>query len=122
MVNFMKLIFAGVKMGSTEFARTGDKNQDYLHFYLTSRMYDCSLNVGSKDTFYQVIKSPFQSIDVVTNSTYFQTFKCHKFVLGAASCVFETMLFGNFREATLGKDEPITLENVTPAAFVLAMR
>jgi len=51
-----------------------------------------------------------------------QVFKCHKVILASASSFFHKMFDGAFKEATFGKDEPITLENVTPAAFDLAMR
>jgi len=42
--------------------------------------------------------------------------------LGNASCVFEKTFYGDFKEATLEKDDPVTLENVPPAAFDLAMK
>jgi hypothetical protein len=39
-----------------------------------------------------------------------------------ASVVFEKMLFGNFKEARMGPDEPILLDKVDPQVFECAMR
>lgn len=51
-----------------------------------------------------------------------QEFKCHKLLLSTASCVFAKMLFGHFKEARLGVDEPIQLHGVKPEAFECAIR
>jgi len=46
-------------MNSTEgWERNGDKYKDELQLYLTSSMYDCSLNVGTENT-YQVFYIAF---------------------------------------------------------------
>jgi len=41
-------------------------------------------------------------------------------ILGTASSVFQTMLFDDSK--ALGKDDQIPIENVSPAAFDLAMK
>jgi BTB/POZ domain len=51
-----------------------------------------------------------------------QDFKCHKYVLSMASDVFKAMFFGHFKEATMGPDEPILLDNIDPLVFQCAMR
>jgi BTB/POZ domain len=51
-----------------------------------------------------------------------QDFKCHKLVLSLASEVFEIMLFGDFKEAKMGPNEPIPLDKIDPEVFECAMR
>jgi len=107
---------------ASDWKRSRNKYENELHLYLTSCMYDCSLNVGTMDT-YQVRTANFPkyTFDLIFDNQL-QVFKCHKLILGTASCVFQKMFYGDFKEATLGKDELISLKNVPPAAFDLAMR
>jgi BTB/POZ domain len=51
-----------------------------------------------------------------------QNIKSHRLLLSISSCVFAKMLFGHFKEAKLGADEPIPLHGVTSDVFECAMR
>lgn len=53
---------------------------------------------------------------------FFQIFKCHKIILASCSEVFETMLFGSFKEANVNRDFEICISKTSPDVFDLAMR
>jgi len=48
-------------------------------------------------------------------------FKCHKAFLSAASKVFHKIFYGFFMEAKKGPDDPILINNESPAVFEAAM-
>jgi hypothetical protein len=51
-----------------------------------------------------------------------QDYKCHKKILSTASAVFKIMLYGQFKEAKMGPDEPILLGEVDPPVFECTLR
>ncbi|XP_059487056.1 uncharacterized protein LOC132203357 [Neocloeon triangulifer] len=85
----------------SEWHRTGDRTLDELALYTESYFYDCSFLVGQIDQ---------------------KVFKCHKVILAKASQVFAALLFGHFKESSKEKDDPITIQDVSPTTFDLAMK
>ncbi|XP_059486521.1 kelch-like protein 41 [Neocloeon triangulifer] len=81
---------------------TADFFSNCLHFYESSWMYDCTIRVGA-----------------LQGS---QPFKCHKLILSAASGIFYTMFNSQFKEAQLGPDDAILIEDALPEIFNAAMR
>jgi hypothetical protein len=87
--------------------RRVDQELDMLHEFETGNFHDCTIRVGC---------------NLQDSKSTYKDFPCHKVVLSGCSTFFKTMFQSSFKEATMGVDDPIPLDNTDPEVFECVMR